>query len=217
MSGLARTTIGVVSVAVVALLGFAGLSMTRAAAAPDLPDYGAAPSFTLLDQRGDTLRAADLRGSAWLASFVFTNCDDVCGLVTTRMARLRDSLRVEGLLGSGVRLLSITVDPARDTPEVLRAYAARYGDSPPSEWGFLTGSPPEEVRRVVQDGFHVTAMVPREVDHDHASGQTADYQVTHAPRAVLVDAEGRMRATYDVTEPDAVGRALSDLRLLVDG
>lgn len=176
----------------------------------ELPIYWAAPAFALIDQEGDTVRSSDLDGAPWVASFIFTNCTDVCPLITTRMAALRDSLRAEEILGAGVRLVSFTVDPARDTPEALREYAARFGASPSEQWAFLTGTPPEAIRDMIQQGFHLTAIAVPE--HAHAGGS---YQVMHSPRVLLVGAEGRVRGLYDVTEPDAMQRLHRDLRRLL--
>lgn len=208
------------------------MTSTGCAPAEDPPPaYFETPDFALVDQMGDTLRAGDLRGGAWVAGFIFTNCDAVCPLITTRMATLRDSLAEAGLLGDDVRLVSITVDPARDTPEVLRAYAATYGASPSEEWAFLTGSPPTEVRRLVEEGFKVTAMLPPGVDarsddvvthadhgadrHSPVAGAAENYQVTHSPRLLLVDREGWVRGAYTATEPEVISELLADLRPLL--
>lgn len=179
---------------------------TRVPSAPDLPALWPAPEFALVDQHGDTVRTDDLTGSPWIASFIFTNCTGVCPTISARMARLRDSLAVDGLLGRSVRLVSFTVDPARDTPAVLLDYAERYGGSSPSEWTFLTGSPPTAVRQLIQEGFHLTAVDP---PADHADD---DYQVMHAPRLLLVDSDGVVRAAYPAGDPDVVDRVLADVR-----
>lgn len=177
----------------------------------ELPTYWEAPEFALVHQQGDTLRTADLRGKPWVASFVFTNCTSVCPLITQKMAGMRDSLAAEGVLGEEVRLVSFTVDPARDTPEVLRAYAGKFGGSPPEEWAFLTGEPPEAVRTMIQEGFKLTASAPP--GHEHGG---ENYQVMHSPRILLVDAQGQVRGLYDTTEPDAMERLGTDLRVLLD-
>lgn len=193
-----RTAIGAVTVAL------ATISLA-CAGDPQPPVLWTAPPFALVDQTGDTLRADDLQGTVWVASFVFTHCADVCPTITARMARLRDSLRAEDLLGE-VRLVSFTVDPARDTPEVLAAYATRYGRSPPSEWAFLTGSPPETTWRMIQTGFRLTAMPMEGEPHP-----TIGYQIAHAPRLVLVDREGRVRGTYETTDAGAMNSLRADL------
>lgn len=182
----------------------------------DLPVYWKAPEFALVDQRGDTLRTTDLRGTVWVSSFIFTSCTGVCPLISARMARVRDTLAADGLLGTKARLVSISVDPARDTPAVLHEYAGRYGGSPPEAWAFLTGSPPERVRSLIQEGFRVAAVDPFAASSDTTAETTTGYQVQHSPRIMLVDPQGRVRGTYDATDADAVERVLGDLRALVE-
>jgi protein SCO1/2 len=194
-----------------ALALLAGFLVWRATRPPPLPVYWPAPAFALIDQDGDTLRRADLRGKVWLASFIFTHCTDFCPRVTQEMARLRDSLRAQGMLGRTVRLVSFSVDPARDTPDVLRAYAAKFGGSPAPEWAFLTGSPPEPVLRMIEEGFHLTArLMPAGPAH-----AIAGYQVMHSGRIALIDRRGRVRGTYQATESAALESLRADVRRLV--
>ena len=174
------------------------------------PFYWAAPDFALVNQDGDTIRAAHLKGTPWVASFVFTNCTSVCPLITQKMANLRDTLRREELLGEKVRLISFSVDPGRDTPEVLREYASRFGGSPADEWAFLTGSPPGAVLNLIQNGFKLTASAPPA--HEHGQDE---YQVMHSPRVLLMDAAGQVRGLYDSTDVDAMQRLQADLRTLI--
>ncbi|HEX7117603.1 MAG TPA: SCO family protein [Longimicrobiales bacterium] len=200
-----------------------------------------APEFALTDQAGGTLSRTDLLGTVWLASFVYTNCPDFCPLVTRRMAEIRDDLAADGVLGSHVRLVSITVDPARDTPAVLREYAAGFGADDPARWAFLTGEP-ERVRAVVEAGFKLPATpasdphaAPMDVHGDGpthgatsqargpkdaaagdpaAAGEEA-YAVLHSDRIVLVDAAGRVRGLYSATDPAEQARLDSELRMLL--
>jgi len=195
----------------VALALLAGLVTWRATRPAPLPVYWPAPEFALIDQDGNTLRRADLQWRVWLASFIFTNCTDFCPRVTQEMARLRDSLQALGLLGQKVRLVSFSVDPARDTPEILRAYAAKFGGSPASQWAFLTGSPPERVLRMIEEGFHLTARLMPAGPADTIAG----YQVMHSMRIALVDRQGRVRGTYQATETAALESLRADLRRLV--
>jgi protein SCO1/2 len=172
-----------------------------------LPVYWDAPAFELVNQEGDTVRNGDLAGRVWIASFIFTNCRDICPVISARLAQVRNALAADGLLGGDVRLVSISVDPARDTPEVLLDYSKRFGGSTASDWAFLTGSPPEAVRAVIQEGFKVTALEPM-MDHG------MPYQIDHSPRILVVDREGRVRGAHDVNEGDIVERLLSDAREL---
>lgn len=201
----------VVSSLLLVAAGITGVLVGCSKPESSLPVYWEAPEFALVDQEGGTLRTADLHGTVWVASFVFTNCTDVCPLITQQMARLRDSLGQEGLLGGTVRLVSFSVDPARDTPAALRNYAGRFGGSPPNEWAFLTGTPPEAVRSMIQQGFKLTAMMPP--GHERLAGS---YQVRHSPRLVLVDPAGRVRGAYDTTEPETMERLRADLGALLE-
>jgi protein SCO1/2 len=200
--------IAFVSAALVAVVA-GGLLVQRGAdnGGSGLPVYWDAPAFELVNQEGDTVRNGDLAGRVWIASFIFTNCRDICPVISARLAQVRNALAADGLLGGDVRLVSISVDPARDTPEVLLDYSKRFGGSTASDWAFLTGSPPEAVRAVIQEGFKVTALEPM-MDHG------MPYQIDHSPRILVVDREGRVRGAHDVNEGDIVERLLSDAREL---
>ncbi len=185
-----------------------------------LPVLGQAPAFRLTDQRGEPRSSQDLHGKVWLASFVYTSCPDVCPLITAWMARLRDRLSQEGLLGARVRLVSFTVDPVRDTVPVLAGYARVYGGSPPSEWAFLTG-PVAVVRSLVQRGFLLMVMDQSArasgEDEAPAAGPAppgGGYEVMHSARLVLVDGDGRIRAYYLWPEID-VDRVVADIHALL--
>ena len=205
----ARSLVAGLTAVTLALLG--GFVAWRVTRPPRPPVYWPAPEFALVDQDGDTLRDVDLQGRVWLASFIFTHCTDFCPRVTQEMARLRDWLRAQGLLGRKVRLVSFSVDPARDTPEVLRAYAAQFGGSPAPDWAFLTGTPPSRVLRMIEQGFHLTARPMPAGPADTIAG----YQVMHAVRIALVDGQGQVRGTYQATEAEAMETLRADLRSLV--
>src|SRR5262249_54999868 len=86
-----------------------------------------APDFTLKDQDGKALRFSDLRGKVVLVSFVFTTCSGSCPATTARMSAAAGEFERQGLFkGDRVRLVSITLDPKRDTPAALRAYMKLY-------------------------------------------------------------------------------------------
>src|SRR5437764_6638477 len=92
------------------------------------------PDFTLTTQADEPLHWEDLRGKVVLVSFVFTTCGGSCAATTHRMSRVANALADQGLLKDDrVRLLSITLDPARDTPEALRKYMKAY-DADPGHW-----------------------------------------------------------------------------------
>ncbi len=183
--------------------------------ADDLPVYYESPSFSLTDQLGRTVTDGDLRGRVVLANFVFTNCVEFCPTLTPRMAQVQERLEEDGLLGSEVALLSFTVDPEYDTPDVLRAYANTHG-ADHDAWRFLTGSP-EEMRRIVTDGFKLTfTEVPKTFEHLHTDGSVHvhEYDVAHTNRLALLDGEGQIRAYYDGAVEWDMDLVLGDIRSL---
>ncbi len=148
-----------------------------------LPDF----AMTAVGPDGETpFGLADMRGKVWIADFVFTRCAGPCPLMTARLARLGERLPPE------VSLLTVSVDPAGDTPERLRAYARHHG-ADARRWVFLRGGVPETYR-LLYSGFRLPMST------DPAAAPEA--RVLHSTRFVLVDRAGAVRGYYD---------ALSDL------
>jgi protein SCO1 len=144
-----------------------------------LPTIGAAPDFALTSQDGKEVRLEDLRGKVVAVAFIYASCPDVCPLLTDKMARVQDALGPD--FGAKVAFLSITVDPERDTPEVLKGYAEAF-EADLAGWAFLTGSP-AVVREVAQR--YGVAVAP-----------AADGQVDHTLLTTLIDRQGVMRVQY---------------------
>jgi protein SCO1 len=103
-----------------------------------LPRIGPAPDFTLTTQDGGRLSLKELRGTVVVVTFIYASCADTCPLLTAKLAALGP--RLAGTSPPPVRFVGITVDPERDTPDVLRAYARGHGADGPG-WAFLTGGP----------------------------------------------------------------------------
>jgi len=151
---------------------------------PDLPDYGPTPRFALTDQSGASVRSEDLGGHVVVMDFVYTRCTDACPLLSARMRDLQERLKSEGLFGARVLLLSVSVDPAYDTPPVLAEYAARF-HADPAGWRFLTGEK-EIVWHLLQDGFKVGQPDPGRPKGD-------DPNWLHTTRYVILDPAGHVR------------------------
>lgn len=148
-------------------------------------ELGRVPSFSLRDQRGRVVTDRDLRGSVWVANFVFTRCASVCPMLTAKFKALQARLApVEG-----VRYISISVDPEYDTPEVLAKYAERF-QADPERWQFLTG-PLEAIEKTVVDGFkiHIGEAEPNAVNPNLID-------IMHGEHFVLVDRRGVIRGYY---------------------
>ena len=164
------------------------------------PVLGTVPDFALTERSGSVIHAGDLDGSVWIAGFIFTRCPDVCPALTARMAGLQ-----KALAGSpAVHLVSISVDPTHDTPEVLRGYAAQAGAK--DDWLFLTG-PRDQVASLLKDGFKVA----------FADDGPAEAPITHSDRLVLVDRERRIRGYYHGREAEDLARLTRDAETLRGG
>jgi protein SCO1/2 len=165
-----------------------------------LPRLWPSPTFALVDQQGRSFGSADLAGRAAVLSFIYTHCTDTCPLLTATMAQVQDRLRAEGLLGSKVQLVSVTVDPRRDTPEVLAEYAARF-KADPDAWRFLSGEP-ETIYAVLATFKLNTVEVAR-------ASEGADV-IPHSNRFVVVDPDGQVRAALPGEEvtPDGIVRTV---------
>lgn len=166
------------------------------------PVIAAMPRFQLTDQAGKPFDSdARLRGQPWVANFIFTRCTTVCPVFTARMAAFEERTRDRG---ERLKLVSFSVDPEYDTPEVLAAYAANYKANL-SRWSFLTG-PVDEIKRVVTDSLKIAL----EEQPDKPVGQS----ILHGTHFALVDASMNIRGYYDLADADALDRMLADLALL---
>lgn len=155
------------------------------------------PAFALVEADGHTLTGDDLRGRPWVADFIFTRCGGVCPAMTARMAALRRESPED------VVFVSITVDPAHDTPEVLGRYARHAGAG--SGWLFLTGER-DALYRLAIEGFKLGV---EEVPRERQPG--GDGPFLHSSHFVLVDRRGFIRGYYDSADEDALGRLRRDL------
>jgi protein SCO1/2 len=144
-----------------------------------LSKIGPAPAFTLTAQDGRRVALNELRGKVIVVTFIYTSCADACPLLTAKMAGLQDALDMD--FGPRVFFVSITVDPERDTPEVLRSYAQAHGANL-AGWAFLTGSA-EEIREVARR-YGVYHM------------KQAGGDVNHSFLTSLVDQHGTLRVQY---------------------
>jgi protein SCO1/2 len=144
-----------------------------------LPTIGAAPDFALTSQDGKEVTLQDLRGKVVAVAFIYTWCPDVCPMLTDKMARVQDELGPH--FGTKVAFVSITVDPERDTPAVLKEYAEEL-DADLAGWSFLTGT-----KAAIRDVAHSYGVAVREA---------ADGQIDHTLLTTLVDRQGTMRVQY---------------------
>lgn len=154
-------------------------------------DLGKIANFTLTERNEKPVRLEDLSNKVWVASFIFTRCAGPCSQISGSMARLQHELA--GL--DDVRLVSFTVDPDHDQPNILRDYATRYGASA-DRWLFLTG-PQEAIYGLIVGSFKLG------VERAPESERKAGYEVTHSTKLMLVDRRGHHRGFFEGTDPAA--------------
>jgi protein SCO1 len=170
---------------------FATLLLLLSGCAPhhDLPFMGQVPAFEMVAQDGKPFHSESLAGHVWVADFIFTHCPGPCLRMSTHLNKVQAAT-------SGhpeIRLVSFTVDPARDSPPVLAAFAAKY-QAEPNRWVFLTGQQ-ATLQMLSRDTFKLDDV---------------DGSMNHSTRFVLVDKLGRVRGVYGTQDDDPVGKVTAD-------
>ena len=162
----------------------------------DLAAHQQLPDFSLIDQRGAPFALSDLHDKVWVADFIFTSCPTICPPMTVQMASLQDEFATED-----VHFVSFSVDPERDTPEVLLRYANDYG-ADGSRWAFLTGQK-ETIYQLAHEGFNLAA--------GHRGSE-----ILHSTRFVLVDRNQQVRGYYDSRSPGSLQQLRKDIKKLLE-
>ena len=170
-----------------------------APAGPSEPQPGAeVPDVKLVNQDGRALGTRQLKGRALVVTFIYTRCPvpDYCPLMSAKFAQLNAALAADPELGRRARLLSVTLDPEFDRPEVLKGYGATYAGGRFDDWDFATGDP-ADIRRLAE--FFGLAY------------KAEDGQVIHSLRTAVLTPDGRLYKLYRGNEwkPEEV---LGDLR-----
>jgi protein SCO1/2 len=129
---------------------------------PTLPRIAPAPEFVLTSQHGAPVTLADFRGRVVAVTFIFTMCTATCPVLTPLMSFVQDQLGPD--FGAKIAFVSITVDPERDTPDVLKEYAQAFGANF-AGWSFLTGT--TAAIRDVTRRYGVYALKSENGDVDH--------------------------------------------------
>jgi protein SCO1/2 len=161
------------------------------------------PDFDLLDQDGQPFPASTMDGRVWVVDFFYTTCPGPCPALTSRLSDLHR--RFAGKPGVG--FLSISSNPEKDRPEVLKLYAEKFGAD--ARWRFLTGDK-EHIFSVANQGFKMGLT----------EGSPGGEPVTHSTRLLLVDAEGWVRGFYEgvgETSGEASERLVADIETLSKG
>ncbi len=167
---------------------------------------GNLPEFALTDHSGSPFTRESLKGKAWIADFVFTRCGSTCPMQTAKKAELQEKLR-QLPQWKDIGLLTFTVDPEFDTPEVLSAYAKRH-NADPDHWKFVTGTR-DALWNLSKHGF--------KLDVGEDAKNTA-MPIYHSSRFVLIDRNGEIRGYHDGLKEDGLAKIEKDLMtILVEG
>lgn len=174
--------VAMIGVAVVALM--AGCRKDTAAPQPEI--HGTLPTFTLVDQAGSPFSSSSLAGKTWVVNTFFTSCRSICPPMMASLKRLAERLP------ASVPIVSISIDPDNDTPDVLTRYASDHGIDG-TRWRLLTGDYPA-IRALVVDGFRTALGTPPE-------NRTAGDDIEHSGKLMLIDGEGRLRGWFSSDGP----------------
>jgi len=156
----------------------------------ELPVLFDAPKFALIDQDGKPFTSDQLTGKVWVCDFFFTSCGMICPRLTAKLVDFQN--RSKDL---GTTIVSFSVDPDTDKPDVMKQYAERF-KADPTRWRFLTGTKLQT--------WEVSKGMKLSVEEQPGS------QVMHSNRFMLVDANGKVRGTYDTDDADFMDRLLAD-------
>jgi protein SCO1/2 len=158
-----------------------------------LPTYGTVPGFALTAESGKSFGSADLEGHVWVANFFFTTCNGPCPRMSAQLHKLQGMIQDR----REVRLVSISIDPKHDTPEVVAAYAKRW-KADPVRWRFLTGEP-EKIKELSWDTFHLSEV---------------GGALQHSTKFALVDKKLQIRGYYDSLDSGGLAELASDISKL---
>nr|WP_245583744.1 SCO family protein [Paenibacillus terrigena] len=153
--------------------------------------------FAYTDQAGQAFGLADVKGKVWLADFVFTNCTSVCQPMTFNLTDLQKRIKAENL---DVTFVSFSVDPDRDKPEVMKAFADKFGVDFAS-WHFLTNYKLEDIKAFAKSSFKT--IVEKEPSSD---------QMIHGTSFYLVSKEGYIMKKYDGVEDVPYDQIIKDIK-----
>jgi len=157
------------------------------------------PAFDYTNQDNEDFGSSDLEGKWWIADFIFTNCTSVCLPMTSNMAVLQEKLEEEDI---DAELVSFSVDPDYDTPEVLKDYSEQY-DADLANWNFVTGYDFQTIKELSIKSFRSLVQEPED----------GDDQVTHGTSFFLVNPEGELIKNYSGLDEKVMDDIVADLKL----
>ncbi len=177
---------------------------------PPLPIYYTVPEFHLTNEFGKPFSNNDLNGRFYIASFMFTSCPTTCPVLLTKLDLVQK--RIRGL-GTKAAIVTFTVDPEVDTPDVLYKFA-RKRHSNPFIWTYLTGTQ-ADLEKIVITGFKVPMGGKEATEKQVGNDKITLFDIAHTEKLVLVDDKGQIRGYYG-TDRVEMDRMMIDLGLLVN-
>lgn len=164
--------------------------------------YHKIPDFSFTNQYEQTITKAQFPNKILIVDFFFTSCPSICPSMSEQLARVQNQL----IRDDRVVIVSYSIDPTRDTPEKLKAYAEDYG-AIPGKWQFLTGNK-EEIYELALAGYKMSAL-PEGGDENHDG-------FVHTDRFALIDPNWNIRGYYKGTSENEVNIMLGDVLLLLE-
>ena len=192
-STLIWVALGVIIIAIAAINLWSAFE-TKSEVSPEVVE-ASVPDFSLTNQQGQPVQLSDMAGKVWIADFIFTSCPTICPAMTQEMARLQSEF-----VADPVYFVSFSVDPARDTVDVLSRYANVYG-ADDRRWHFLTGEK-ASIYQLAEHGFSL------------AAGHNGS-EILHSPYFVLVKPDGNIHNYYNSHSGPAMLRLRRDVKTLL--
>jgi protein SCO1/2 len=177
---------------------------------PPLPIFYKVPEFNLTNEFNKSFGTKDLQGKYYIANFMFTSCPTTCPALMEKMDIIQN--RIRGL-GTKAAIVTFTVDPSVDTPEVLYKFA-RKRNTNPYVWNFLTGTE-ADLKKIVIEGFKVPMGNKETIQKTLGANQVSLIDIAHSDKVVLVDDKGQIRGYYS-TDKENMNHLMIDLGLLVN-
>lgn len=178
---------------------------------PELPKFYQVPAFSLLNDFNKPFGSNELKGKVYIANFMFTSCPTTCPALMEKMQKVQK--RIRGV-GNKAALVTITVDPETDTPNVLHKFA-RGLHANPFVWSFLTGNE-KDIKSLLVDGFKVPMGDGKQPMQGMVEGEEVTlFDIVHSEKLVLVDQDGWVRGYYG-TDKMSLDRLMVDMGLTMN-